>query len=48
MNDKKSNKIIKAVKGTGIAIKVVLVLGGIAMAAYFAWLGYKFYLLLGV
>lgn len=48
MSDKQSNKLHKAVKGTSIAVKVVLVFGGVALLAFFGWLGYSLYTWLGV
>lgn len=48
MNDKQNGNLHKAVKGTSIAVKVVLVLGGIALLAFFGWLGYSIYTWFGV
>ncbi|MDE6201547.1 MAG: hypothetical protein K2M47_06710 [Clostridiales bacterium] len=42
----KNSKLNKVVKGTGIAVKVVLVLLGLATAAFFAWIAYSLYTLL--
>ena len=46
--NKPNNKFNKAVKGTGIAVKVMLVLCGIAIAAFLAWIGYNIYSMFGV
>ena len=48
MNEKQNDKLHKTVKGTSIAVKVVLVLGGIALLAFLGWLGYSIYSWLGV
>ena len=39
----KNNKLHKAAKGASIAVKAVLVLCGIAITAFFAWIGYTLY-----
>lgn len=44
----KNNKLYKIVKGASIAAKAVLVLCGIALVAFFAWLGFSIYSWLGV
>ena len=46
--DKKQDKLRRTVKGTSIAVKVVLVLCGIALLGFFGWLGVQIYTWLGV
>ena len=41
------NKLHKTVKGVGIAVKVLLTLGGIALTIFFVWLGFSIYTWLG-
>ena len=49
MNKQNNNDTIhKAAKGTSIAVKVMLALGGVALLAFFAWLGVQIYTWLGV
>ncbi len=44
----KKERLKKTVKGTRIAIDVILVLIGIALVGFLGWLGYSIYAWLGV
>ncbi len=47
MKNENKDKIKKAVNGTHIAVTILLFLAGVALTAFFVWLGYKIVLYLG-
>lgn len=47
MGNENKDKIKKVAKGTHIAISILLFLAGVALTAFFIWLGYKIFLYLG-
>ena len=46
--NKSSAKLRKTAKAMGIALRVMLILGGIALMLFFVWLGLSVYTWLGV